>query len=195
MPRSSLQCDGSPRSPNSCARPMARQSVAQRCIEQGRSRGSAGERRCAGRVREGRLAAGRPTARQAGYAAGRGKHRPFADVVGAQSSPPSRAPPVPCPAPCTPDLLCYMNASLAAPWCANSACPRPQTPPERFHVQTPSSPASPPRPPAICISAARARRCSTGSMRATPAARCCCASRTPTASARPMRRPPPSSTG
>ena len=64
-----------------------------------------------------------------------------------------------------------------------SPCPRP------------SSPALPPRPPATCTSAARARRCSTGSMPATPAARCCCASRTPTASARPRPRPRRSSTG
>ena len=57
------------------------------------------------------------------------------------------------------------------------------------HGRPRSSPASLPRPPASCTSAARARRCSTGSTPGTPAARCCCASRTPTASARPTRRP------
>ena len=46
-----------------------------------------------------------------------------------------------------------------------------------------------------CISAARARPCSTGSMPAISAARCCCASRTPTANAPPTPRSRRSSTG
>ncbi len=58
-----------------------------------------------------------------------------------------------------------------------------------------SSPASRPPRPASCISAGRAPRCSTGSMRAGAAASSCCASRTPTARARPMRRSRRSSTG
>ena len=57
-----------------------------------------------------------------------------------------------------------------------------------------SSPVSRPRPPASSISEARAPPCSTGSMRAGAAARCCCGSRTPTASAPPTPRSPPSST-
>ncbi len=47
---------------------------------------------------------------------------------------------------------------------------------------------SPPRRPAFSISGERAQRCSTGSMRAGAAARCCCGSRTPIASVRPMPR-------
>ena len=55
----------------------------------------------------------------------------------------------------------------------------------RVPVDTPwSASASLPRPPATCTSAARARRCSTGCSRGGTAARSCCASRTPTPSAR-----------
>ncbi len=50
------------------------------------------------------------------------------------------------------------------------------------------------RPPGRCTSAARARRCSTGCSRATAAASWCCASRTPTASARRRRTSSRSST-
>src|SRR5690606_11933718 len=49
-------------------------------------------------------------------------------------------------------------------------------------------------PPAPCTSAARAPRSTTGSPPATPAARSCCASRTPTVSARPPRTSSRSST-
>ena len=58
-----------------------------------------------------------------------------------------------------------------------------------------SSPASPPPRPASCISAARARRCSTGCSPAITAASSCCGSRTPTRPARPRRRSTRSSTG
>ncbi len=51
------------------------------------------------------------------------------------------------------------------------------------------------RPPAICISAARAPRSSTGSTPRPRAAASCCASRTPIASATIRRRSPQSSTG
>ena len=59
---------------------------------------------------------------------------------------------------------------------------------------SPSSPALRHRPPATCTSAGHARRCSTGSMPATRAGSSCCASRTPTASARPSQPSPRSST-
>ena len=57
-----------------------------------------------------------------------------------------------------------------------------------------SSPASPPRRPASCTSAAPARPCSTGCSPAIMAASSCCASRTPTRRARPRRRSTRSST-
>ena len=59
-------------------------------------------------------------------------------------------------------------------------CPRPRP--------CPSSPALRPRPPGSCISAAPARRCSTGCSRTTTAAPSCCASRIPTGRARHPRR-------
>ena len=57
-----------------------------------------------------------------------------------------------------------------------------------------SSPASRPRRPASCISAARAPRCSTGCSPATTAASSCCGSRIPTRRARPRKRSTRSST-
>ena len=62
-----------------------------------------------------------------------------------------------------------------------------------FPSRCPSSPASP-SPPASCISAARARPCSTGSMPSGMAAGCCCASRTRTGSGPRKRRSRRSST-
>ena len=56
---------------------------------------------------------------------------------------------------------------------------------ERRSCHRPSSRVLPPRPPASCISAARGRRCSTGLCQANGRHACCCASRIPTASARP----------
>ena len=58
----------------------------------------------------------------------------------------------------------------------------------RFRPQCPSSPASRRPRPAFCTLAAPARRCSTGSTPSTPAARSCCASKTPIASARARPR-------
>ena len=68
---------------------------------------------------------------------------------------------------------------------------------ERKHQSTRtdrSSRASRPRRPDSCISAARARPCSTGCSPAITAANICCGSRIPTAPARPSRRSTPSST-
>ena len=54
-----------------------------------------------------------------------------------------------------------------------------------------SSPASLPRPPAFCISAVPAPRCSTGSMHADVAASSCCALRIPTGRVPPPKPPLP----
>src|SRR5437588_564846 len=63
-----------------------------------------------------------------------------------------------------------VNQSTPRVSCATSGAPWPP------RLPLPSSPASRPRPPASCTSAALGPRCSTGSTPGTPAARCCSAS-------------------